>query len=278
MPSLDEIFYKEFNQMMSQLKGINGYLDLSDIPLPPQASNKFFIEKHNKVYIHGIEDEYYGKLNNTEAMLWGSSALRRRKYDYKGEFIRDKNGNYKIEDVPCPHDCVGVVSDKSIGVPAKYKCKNGSQDVDMLTKGKAAKFVYIIPRRNCYKLNQTALVLSWNKLRVYHSGVSLALTNGHLLYVYIIPYKPTSVVRSYRVLHCKTSDNYSEELTMLRDFWIKNNVIFNPEACKLDEIVRGRDNMAFERLDGVLDTYVRFDTDKSMGDEEELSDLEFEGE
>ena len=275
----DELFYKEFSQMMLSLKGITGYVNLQDIPMPPEASGHFLKEKHDKVAIGYINDEYYGKLSNSEALLWSNGALRRRKFDYKGEFMKDSNGNFILEDVVCHQDCLPIISDIKLGVPLKYKPQESFEYVDCIVKNtpekKFVKFLYIVPRKYLYKINQTALVLSWNKLRVYYSGVALSLQNGHILYLYVIPYKPNNVEHNYRVLHCKTSDDYSAEMTLLRDYWLKNNVIFNPNWCQLTEPVKGRDNMAVLRLDGVLDTYERFNTSKSLGEAEEIEDIEF---
>ena len=134
MATLDALFYKEFTQTMQRLKGRVGAINLQDIPLPPEANGKFFIEKRDKVIIANIQEEYYSKLNGTEVLLWGSKALQRRKFDYKGEFMRDKNENYLLQDVPCPHDCTAVISPLSIQVPTKFKSKEQSQYVDMVTK------------------------------------------------------------------------------------------------------------------------------------------------
>lgn len=282
MATLDEIFFKEFTQMMNQLRGINGVCNLNDIPLPPEASG-FLIEKRKKVLIRGISEEYYSKLNEKEALLWGSSALRRRKFDYRGEFIKDKAGNYVLQDVPCPHDCVAIISPISIQVPNKFKSKEGFQYVDMITKitedGKELyKFVYLVPRKYCYVVNQTALVLSWNKLRRFYTGSMLSLQNGSYLYLYIIPYKPTTQVKSYRILHCKTSVDYTNEITLLKDFWISKGIMFNPSWCQLDDYVRGRENMAYLGLSGTEDVYERFDMSRSMGEDDTFDDVEFPNE
>jgi hypothetical protein len=279
MATLDALFYKEFTQTMQRLKGQGGAVNLQDIPLPPEAEGKFFIEKRDKVVITGIQEEYYSKLNGTEALLWGSKALQRRKFDYKGEFMRDKNGNYMLQDVPCPHECTAIISPLSIQVPTKFKSKEQSQYVDMVTKktpaGDIHRFVYIIPKKYCYMLKQTALVLSWNKLRRFYQGVGLSLKNGSVLYMYVIPYKPTSTVHNYRVLQCKTSLDYDWEINILRDYWITNNFMFNPAWCQLDEPIKGRDNMAYVNLDSTEDIYERFDISKPLGEEETIEDVGF---
>lgn len=279
MATTDEIFYKEFNSTMQQLRGIQGCCNLQDIPLPPEAEGKFFIEKRDKVVITGITEDYYSKLNNTEALLWGSKALQRRKFDYKGEFMRGKDGNYMLQDVPCPHDCVAIMSPLSIQVPTKFRSKEQSQYVDMVTKktpeGNIHRFVYIIPKKYCYPLKQTALVLSWNKLRRFYQGVGLSLKNGHILYMYVIPYKPNSQVHNYRVLQCKTSLDYNWEINLVKDFWIKSDFMFNPDWCQLEDFYKGRENMAYFTLDSTEDMYERFDISKPLGQEDSLEDVEF---
>lgn len=280
MQSLDEIFYKEFTNMMNSLKGINGQCSLTDIALPPEAEGRFFIEKKQKVLIRGITEDYYNKLNESEVLLWGSSAMRRRKYDYKGEFITDKDGRYILQDVPCPNDCVGIISTQSIGVPAKYRSKDSCQYVDMVSKrgadGKMMhRFVYIVPKKFCYQIKQTALVLSWNKLRRFYSGNMLSMQNGSYLYLYIVPYNPSSQVHSYRVLHCKTSVDYSAEISLLKNYWIENNIIFNPAWCQLDDFFRGRENMAYLPLNGTEDIYERFDESRPLGEVETFEDIEY---
>lgn len=277
MATLDEIFYKEFENMMRIRKGATGALELSAVPMPQEAANYFVIEKRDKVFVTNIEDEYYGRLNNSENLLWGRSALARRKFDYKGEYMM-KNGNYIYQDIVCPTECTAIISDLSIGVPLKYKPSEKFEYVDMIVKkdtdgNEQRKYVYIVPKKYCFKLNQTALVLSWNKLRVFYSGVALALQNGHVLYMYIIPYKPSDQLKNYRILHCKTTDDYSEEIMLLKNFWLQTGVIFNPDLCVLTDYVKGRENMAYQRLDGVLDVYERYNLDKPLGDDNDVQDI-----
>ena len=177
----------------------------------------------------------------------------RRKFDYKGEYIKDKNGRFVFEDVDCPMECEGIISDIPIGVPLKYKAPDGMQYVDLITKTvgdkKLRKYVYIIPKKYLHKINQTALVLSWNKLRVF-SGAQ----------------------HNYRVIMTKPSIDYAKELNAIRDYWLKNNIMFNPADCELDYQVNGVTNLAMIPFDGVLDEYVMFDVNKALGQEETLED------
>lgn len=268
--------------MMNELKSREGYVELNDIPMPESLYSKMHVDKRDMVVISPIDDEYYGKIGDSIAMLWGRGKLMRRKYDYKGEFIM-KDGNYVWTDVSCPSDCVAVVSDKSIGVPNSYKPKEHFEYVDMISRKVDGvvqhKFVYIIPRKYCYKVNQTALVLSWTKLRVYYSGVNLAMQNGHRLFVYIIPYKPTSgTMHNYRVIMSKPSIDYAQELAEIQKYWVENKIIFDPAHCELYEQVRGLTNTAVQVFDGVLDEYIMFDSNKPLGEIDSLEDEIMEGE
>lgn len=279
MASLDEIFYKEFMAMMYQRKGMTGQVNLNDIPLPPGSEKHLFVETREKVRIIGIQEEYFEKLNGTEALLWGRSQLQRRKFDYKGEFMRDKDGNFILQDVTCPQECVAVISRESIGVPNLFKSKEQSSYVDMITKktpnGELHRFVYIVPKKYCYRVKQTALVLSWNKLRRFYQGIGLSMQSGSILYMYVIPYSPSSRVHNYRVLHCKSSVDYTQEITVIKNFWIKNNIIFDPAKCQLLDYVKGRENMAYFNLDSTEDVYEVFDATKPMGDDDTFEDVEF---
>lgn len=280
MASLDEIFFKEFQAMMYQRKGATGQVNLNEIPLPPGSEKHLFVETRDKVKIVGIQEEYFSKLHGTEALLWGRKQLRRRKFDYKGEFMRDKEGKYILQDVDCPTDCVGVISPISIGVPNTFKSKEQSCYVDMVSRknsdgSMSHRFVYIIPKKYCYKVKQTALVLSWNKLRRFYQGIGLSMQNGSVLYMYVIPYNPNSAVHNYRVLHCKTDIDYTQEITVIKNFWISNKIIFNPADCQLVDYVKGRENMAYFMLDSTEDTYEVFDATKPLGEEEQLDEVEF---
>lgn len=278
MASSDEIFFKEFKAMMNDLKAVTGYINLTDIPFPPELAGRMTQTSKEMVAISPIQDEYYSRLGNTLGILWGKAPLMRRKFDYKGNFITDKDGNYIWKDVNCPSECAAVVSDISIGVPTSHKPAEHLEYVDMVTRKTETgevqrKFVYLLPRKYLYKINQTALVISWNKLRVYYSGIMLSMQSGHTLYMYIIPYKPThNTYHNYRVIMTKPSIEYAEELTLIRQFWVSNNIIFDPAECELLEPVRGIQNVACQQIDGVLDNYVMFDSNKPLGELDSLED------
>lgn len=274
MATLEEIFVREFNQMMLQRRANTGFLSLYDVDVPDIFGE---ISKRDKVYVTGIQTEYYDKLNESEAMVWSHGKLSRRKYDYRGEYIK-KDGQYVLEEVTTPQEGVAIISDIQIAVPNKFKDKI-CEYVDVIHRktpqGMEVKYVYIVPRENCYKLNQTALVLSFTKLRKYYYGSSVALQNGYILYMYIIPYKATSnVEKNYRVLQTGTSLEDYEGLTQkLLGYWRSKGYLFDFEACQLYEGVKGRENMAYEIFPAIMETFERYNPDKSMATVEDVQDL-----
>lgn len=283
MASLDEIFAKEFKKMMNDLKATSGYINLTDIPVPPEMVTMMQRSHSEMVAIYPMNDQYYSRLGNTMAILW-RGTLKKRKFDYKGNFMTDKSGNFIYQDISCPGDCAAVVSSISIQVPLKYKPSENMSYVDMISRklddgSDETYFVYIIPKKYLYKINQTALVLSWNKLRVYYSGVQLAMQNGRYLYLYIIPHKPTrNGQHNYRVLMTKPSIDYSAELMLLNKYWLDNNIIFNPAICELNEPVRDTTNVAMFQLDGVIEDYVLLDPNKNLANVDNMEDAFFSAE
>ena len=52
--TLDELFYKEFNKMMHELKAESGPVDLYSIPMPESLRHKLLVEKRDMVAISTI--------------------------------------------------------------------------------------------------------------------------------------------------------------------------------------------------------------------------------
>lgn len=257
----EELFFKEFNAMVLSLRAYNGPVNIYDMPLP---DIHFHRELHEIAYIQGINTEYYNKLNDSEALIWKEGKLKRRKFDYRGEYMLDAEGNVLTEEVTLPQDCIAVVSEIQIGVPYKFKTEEPFAYVDMVKRNDKIYYVYIVPKKYCYKINQTALVLNTNKMRVYYQGIGLTLKNGSVIYLYVIPYKPTQKEKGYRVLCSHTDVDYTNEFVAIRDYWLQNNYMFNPALCNLYEGTKGRNNAAMIEFPTVLDEYERFNMEKPM--------------
>ena len=241
----DELFQKEFQAMMRQLRAENGNMSLSDIPLSAELAKRCFVLKQDMVYICNIDDEYYGRLNGEEAILLSRPSLKRRMYDSKGEFVK-KDGVVQYKEVDVPNNCLAVVSQRPIGLKTKYKPKEQFIYVDYIQNDKdpsaPRKFIYILPRKYLYRVNMSALVISQNKMtRAFYSGVAISCTNGNVLFMYVIPYKHSLAEKAYRVLATGTDPSKLMELS--RDIfvhWVNVGFAFNPQGCEVLESTSGR--------------------------------------
>ena len=258
--TLDEVFYKEFRNTMSILRCKNeGSFKVSQIPLPKL---EYKVDKAKRVFIHGVTDEYYSSLNNTDALLWSKPDLKSRKFSRKG-FLKDSNNNYIFSHVKLPKECVAILSTKRIGVPLSYKPKEPFQYVDYINEEHGVLYIYIIPKQYCYKMNTTALVLSANPLRSYFSGISVYTTKGVLIYLYVVPYNPNRNYTDCRVLCTNTSIDYKDMVSKIFTFWESTGVIFNRKLTAFSEPIRGTSNCAIKIFNKNID-YIRVDTTKNL--------------
>ena len=295
MKTCEEIFFQEFNQMLNQRRATRGTVALNDIPIPSEIIH---VDTRDKVMLRGITEPYFDKLANTEAILWAKPKLLRRKFDYKGEYImrKDDPTKYELQEVTLPNKCAAILSDIQIGVPYSqedrhgkkklYKPSEGFEYVDVINKidetGKRIiKYIYIIPKTYCYKENMVALIISFNRLRSYYSGAAIPLTNGQMVFLHVIPYKPTSgTPKNYRVITTKTStQDCTEEFNKIITMWRSADdptraIMFNPDDCQITEGIKGRENLAFELLPPVLEEFISYDELHSMADNTDVVDEE----
>lgn len=270
--TLDAIFAKEFKQMSQQRVAYSGAISLFNLPLPNSFSGE--VDTTKKVIINGIHDEYYSKLNKSECIHWTRPNLRRRRFGSDGKYLMDANGKVLSDPVSLPNGCAAVASDIKLGVPLKYKPKEQFEYVDCLTKtnpdgSTERKFVYIVPKEYCFAVNQLALVLSLNRLRSFYYGQEIVLQSGHTVYMYVIPFKPSSVERSYRVLKTKTRNDFTAEIEGIMQFWLKAKILYPADLTQLSEPVNGLMNVAYRVLCDTQDEFVRFDPNKSLANDTE---------
>lgn len=268
----DEIFYADFMEMMNYVRSMNMFnlQEFLNRNLPEQVIANCKYTNKEKVYIVGIQEEYYSRLNNTEAELYGYEKLKKRKYDHQNNPMRDKDNNFITVDVTVPHDCVAIVTSVRCGVKGGFKPSEHFEVVDYVQRTVNGvteyKFIYVVPKKYCYRVNQTALVAMVNKPKRFYWCNELSLTNGRTIFLCIREHNPKKIVSSDSsiILGVKSSLDYTEELELIRDKWISEKLMFNPADCALDDFYKGRDNMAIVKYDGVLDDYVVYDLDNSL--------------
>ena len=262
--TLDAIFVKEFDNMVRELSATRT-ADIFSLPIPDSFSLSKLDTALEQVVIRGVEIDYYCKLNDSIAYLLSRPKLTRKKYNSNGDYVKDKSGNYFTEDVVVHNECVAVLSKVKIGVPNKFKAE-GFEFVDLYINeaNKELFYIYIVPRCFVYKLNLCALCLSFERPKKLYGGCQVHLTSGHKVYLYIAPYKISSVVRNYRVFMVKPSIDFSEPYKTLLTFWGESGIIFNIDYMWLSEVVGDRDNAGYRLLNSTLDEYICFDDSVSM--------------
>lgn len=261
MRNNSEVFNSEFQKTMYKRKAMTGGVNIRRIWTPYDDTVTSIDLRRERVYLKGITDEYYGKLNKEIAVLLSRPKLKRRKFNHKGKFMFDNAGNWVMEDVSVPNGCVAVLSTRRIGVPNLYKSKEGFSYVDYIESKSdktRVRYIYIIPKVYCYRINRTALVISADKLHKYYSGIKVALQCGEYVYVHVIPFKPSNVDRTYKVLCTKTGTDYTTETNILFTEWVRKGIVFDKKLCDLAEPVGNKVNVAYEFFDSTLDEFDPF--------------------
>lgn len=274
MRTLDEIFYSEFNKSMN-IRRASCQFRLADLPIPSKFNG--YIPTKTVVIVRGVKEEYYKKLNYGAeykccATLTGHVKLKKRRYLKDNTVIKDERGNVLYDEVTVQQDCVGLVSPIMIGVPRAYEPKESFKYVDMVRNGsdstiqKSTKYIYIVPRKYVYRVNLCAFVISLNRLRNSYTTLSIVLTNGHTVYLQVVPYKPTEEFndKPYRIISVKPSANFDKEIMYLMSEWQNCGIMFRRELTALPEPVKGVSDCALYHYASTLDMYEMYDKEKSL--------------
>ena len=143
MQTSDELFFKEFNNLCSA-RSVNP-ISLATIPVSKELLSSRVETSFEQVYISGIEEDYYSKMNGTTAFLLSRPRLVRKKYNSNGDYVKDKEGNYFTEEVTVPTECIAVLSKIKLGVPRTWKpvSKGVYEYVDLLSSESELFYIYI---------------------------------------------------------------------------------------------------------------------------------------
>lgn len=205
-----------------------------------------------------------------------------------GKTDYSKKPIYYYVPVEVPKDSLVIASDYAIGWKTTYKAKEGFGYIDVLEDpsnydsnfnkidNRPNKYLYYIPKKYLYYLNQTALALSPRLLPNCYYGVQLVFTNGYTYYLQVVDFKPSSTIknRDYRYLCSKPGTDYRKELELLRNFWMKKDMLIDPKYCELecslDEKTQSGNkilvhNLAMAIIEGVAKVdYEQYDLSKSL--------------
>lgn len=267
MQTNDDLFFREFKDMMNGRKSLSRTLNLVDLPLPSIKSMTAGVPKLHMALVKGVKEPFFDRLNTKEVQLIGRTQLKKRQVMSDGNFQRDKDGKYMYIQVPVPHGSVAILSTLSIGLrryvgegdkKRQHVVSDGFRYVDYVENNGTRKYIYIIPKEYVYRLNMCALIMTPNKRRSFYRGSKLALQNGNYVYLYVVPYQYRDIL-DQRVLGVKSSFNFDEEVSDILAYWMQIGVIFNLRATALDSQVNGITNLGILPLEGtcVSEDFVR---------------------
>lgn len=260
MKTADEVFSKEFKDMMYERKSMSGFFNLVDIPVP-DISLKTNLGRGEVCLVKDIKELFFDKLNDTEVQLVTTPVLMKRQILSNGSFRVDKDGNYVLTQVYVKDGFVAVHCNKSIGlrnkivvngIEKKHIPTEGFKYVDFFELNDEIRYIYIIPKENLYQLSLCALIIKAKKHDDFYKGCRIAMQNGHYLYLYVIPYKSGKQIKGSRILGVKASTNFDSEVNKLLDYWIKSGVIFDLNLTALKNQVAGEKNVGIVDLIGTL--------------------------
>jgi hypothetical protein len=273
MQTHDNLFAKEFKDMMNGRRSMSISFKLVDLPLPMLESMINGTPKGHIAVLRGIKEPFFDRLNGEEVQLVGRTTLQKRQVLSDGTFRLNKDGKNEYTQVPVTHGCVAILSKTSIGLKRtvdgkEHKVSEGFRYVDYVDTTSGRKYIYVVPKTYAFRLNMCALVITPNKRRVYFKGCKLALQNGNYVYLYVIPFKYRET-QDIRILGVKSDYSFDKEVSQIIQYWMSLGVIFDLKKTALADQVNGITNLGIMDLDGtvVSEDYRRFDI--SMADENE---------
>lgn len=255
--TVDEIFRRDFKRMMSERKnyyGADARFYINNLPVPTIPS-MLTLKNSKMVLIKGVQEPYFSKLNGKVAYIFKRQSWEKRLYDSEGKF-RKEGDKFLTQKVTIPRDSIVIGSTVNINLPntemvgkikRKYYPADGYKYIDYQIINNKPIYFYYIPKSFVYEVNLCAMILSNVVHKRYYWGYKVALQNGTMAYLYVIPFNPRSQ-RNYRVLSIKASTNFKKEFEMLLSHWQMMGASFNSKNLAEDDL-----RLCYEYVDGVCD-------------------------
>ena len=289
MAIYENVFAKEFSNMMNDRKSVNTGFSIKDIPCPNLGliTADDYVAGGKLAFVKGIDEPFFSDLNNTNVeVVKGRSFKKRLSYfdeNGKTQFRKEKDGQGMTTEITVEKGFVAVYSSINIHLPNKvevngekknYNPTKGYRFVDFMDTDKGRKYLYLIPMQYVYPMELCGLVISLNKHRAYYKGCKVALTNGHYVYVYSIPYKYRENT-GYYLIGAKPSPDFDKEMNQLLDYWMKNNILFDLNMTALDSNYKGNVNLGIVDIPGtcMASDYIKFTNAMKSEELEEYDDF-----
>lgn len=233
MQNLESVFIKEFREAARLSVGGR---DIYSVPLPEDCK-RWDVSGTEEYLLKDVENNDFAKLNNTvvKRLPRGYVAKKRIVDKVTRKFKTDESGKYILEDCKIPTGSMVVISNKSLQLSYNYwvKCsEDGYGYIDYRINNGDVEYLYIVPKGNLYKVNQTALVISVKNMKNFTGRGFTTWENG-TVFIHVIPYRPSSSYVGSRVLKTGIGMNYKKEIDVLLGYWQSIGYIPNIQLCGL---------------------------------------------
>lgn len=237
----DKQFYKEFKSLMLEFRNETS-LNVRNLPIP--FKKPVLVEK---LFVKGIEDDKYKILNNKFVIRRRKNTIKRYLYRNNGEIKGETNYTAKDGNVL-------VVTQDNLRLPFTYAPSDSRLEyVDFRTKEGVRTFIYSVPKEYLYRTQQTALVLCPYSKKSHFGGIQVTLTNGHTVYLYIVPLKSVRETEGNIPIVSKAGVDYSKEIQYLQVSWLKQGIIFPRRELELDTPVKEISNLGYRVFEPTIE-------------------------
>lgn len=232
-------FAKEFTMLMTVLKA-KTRINIQDIPVPFETP-----ELTQKVIIRGIEDKKYSILNGRIVDRRKNNSIERDIYNNDGT-IKGKQ-NYRAKE-----GNLLIVTEENLRLPFRYTpSDSGLEYVDYRMERNKRVFIYSVPKKYLYRLQQTVLVMSLNRRQAHLGGIRITLTNGHPMYLYVMSGVTLRMSEGVVPIASKAGVDYGKELGIIQKLWLDKGIIFNKSELNLTQPYQGEMNLGYKVFDPV---------------------------
>ena len=167
MAVYENVFAKEFSNMMNDRKSVNTGFSIKDIPCPNLGliTADDYVAGGKLAFVKGIDEPFFSDLNNTNVeVVKGRSFKKRLSYfdeNGKTQFRKEKDGQGMTTEITVEKGFVAVYSSINIHLPNKvevngekknYNPTKGYRFVDFMDTDKGRKYLYLIPMQYVYPM------------------------------------------------------------------------------------------------------------------------------
>lgn len=230
---MEELFVREFKDTVRLV----GNKDIFSVPLP-DACKTWEVSGTEEYKVMGVEDQYYKALNDSvvRKLPKGYVAKRRIIDKVTRTYKKGEDGKYLYDDYQVPGGSTVITSGMNINLPySRYvKDESGFGYVDFFKRKGNLEYMYVLPRENLYRVNQTALAISVKNMKNFQGMGYLTWDNG-VIYIHVIPYNPNSSYIGSKILKTGTTLNYTKEIHAISDYWESIGFIPNIKLSALQD-------------------------------------------